>query len=299
MTETPIEGQRALRCGARWLDLSQPCVMGILNITPDSFSDGGRLFGVQDGRPSVSLDRVVRTAAAMVADGAKLLDIGGESTRPGAVAVSAQEEQDRVLPVVEALTARFDVIVSVDTSTPAVIAGAARLGAGMVNDIRALERPGALQAVVDSEMAVCLMHMQGEPGSMQAEPSYQNVVEEVLGYLQGRVAVCREAGIGGERLAVDPGFGFGKTVRHNYQLLQALARFTQLRLPVLVGMSRKSMIGSVVDRPVTQRLAGSLAAAVLAVERGASIIRVHDVGATVDALQVVAAMKAAASKDFS
>lgn len=273
--------------------------MGILNITPDSFSDGGTLFATHNGSPSAAIDSAVRIAADMVVDGAKLLDVGGESTRPGAAPVSVQEELDRVLPVVEALLERFDIIVSVDTSTPAVIAGAARLGAGMVNDIRALERPGALQAVVNSEMAVCLMHMQGEPRSMQAEPRYQDVVEEVLTYLQSRVVVCRDAGIGIERLAVDPGFGFGKTVRHNYQLLQALPRFAHLQVPLLVGMSRKSMIGKVIDRPVTQRLAGSVAAAVLAVERGASIIRAHDVGATMDALQVVAALNAAGSRDFS
>lgn len=273
--------------------------MGILNITPDSFSDGGKLFAARNGRLSASIDHAVRIAAEMVADGAKLLDVGGESTRPGAAPVSVQEELDRVLPVVEALLERLDIIVSVDTSTPEVITGAARLGAGMVNDIRALERPGALQAAVNSRMAVCLMHMQGDPRSMQAEPEYQDVVAEVLTYLQARVAACREAGIGIERLSVDPGFGFGKTVRHNYQLLQALPRFAQLQIPLLVGMSRKSMIGKVIDRPVAQRLAGSVAAAVLAVERGANIIRVHDVGATVDALQVVAAMNAAGSRDFS
>src|SRR5690554_1280571 len=297
MRDTQSEGQRGLRCGARWLDLSQPCVMGILNVTPDSFSDGGKLFGTHAGRAAVSVTQSIEMAAGMVADGARLLDVGGESTRPGAAVVSVQEELDRVLPVVEALATRFDAIVSVDTSTPAVIEGAARLGAGMVNDIRALTRPGALDAAVASDMAVCLMHMQGDLQTMQAEPHYQDVVGDVFDYLQLRLSACLQAGIAAERLTVDPGFGFGKTVMHNYQLLQALARFAQLEVPLLVGMSRKSMIGKVVDRPVGQRVAGSVAAAVLAVERGADIIRVHDVRETMDALKVVAAMKAVEVRD--
>jgi len=271
--------------------------MGILNVTPDSFSDGGKLFGTHAGRAAVSVTQSIEMAAGMVADGARLLDVGGESTRPGAAVVSVQEELDRVLPVVEALATRFDAIVSVDTSTPAVIEGAARLGAGMVNDIRALTRPGALDAAVASDMAVCLMHMQGDPQTMQAEPHYQDVVGDVFDYLQLRLSACLQAGIAAERLTVDPGFGFGKTVMHNYQLLQALARFAQLEVPLLVGMSRKSMIGKVVDRPVGQRVAGSVAAAVLAVERGADIIRVHDVRETMDALKVVAAMKAVEVRD--
>lgn len=271
--------------------------MGILNITPDSFSDGGKLYADRASRAAVRVDEAVRVAADMVADGATILDVGGESTRPGAAPVPAQEEMDRVLPVVEALQAQFDVIVSVDTSTAEVIEGAARLGAGMVNDIRALQRPGALQAAAASDMAVCLMHMQGDPQTMQVEPHYQDVVEDVLSWLQQRMDVCVSAGIKRERLLVDPGFGFGKTVRHNYQLLQALPRFAQLQLPLLVGMSRKSMIGKIIDRPVTQRMAGSVAAAVLAVERGAHIIRVHDVRETMDALKIVAAMRAVQDRD--
>lgn len=288
-----------LHCGSRWLDLSQPRVMGILNITPDSFSDGGQLFTGHERHAAAMVNRVVDAASRMVHDGAHLLDVDGESTRPGAITVSEQEELDRVLPVVEALTQRFDVVVSVDTSTPAVMRAAARLGAGMINDIRALSRPGALEAAADSGLAVCLMHMQGEPRSMQHSPSYDDVVADVLAFLQERIGACQAVGIEIERLLVDPGFGFGKTVRHNYQLLDALPRFVELQLPLLVGMSRKSMIGNVTDRAVNERLAGSVAAAVLAAERGADIIRAHDVRETVDAMKVVAAMKAAADRDFS
>jgi dihydropteroate synthase len=294
MDDVPADSvtpRRGLQCGSRWLDLSSPVVMGILNVTPDSFSDGGRFasdLGV--GRFQISLDKTLAAASSMVGAGAVILDVGGESTRPGAAQISEQEELDRVLPVVEALLAEFDVIVSVDTSTPALIRAAASAGAGMVNDIRALQRPGAIDAAAGSDMAVCLMHMQGEPGTMQQNPQYQDVVKEVGAFLEQRADSCRAAGIGEQRLCLDPGFGFGKTPAHNYRLLAQLADFTKTGRPVLAGMSRKSMIGNVIERDVDQRLAGSLAAAVLSVVNGASIVRVHDVAETVDALRVVEAM---------
>lgn len=286
-----VTPRRGLQCGSRWLDLSSPVVMGILNVTPDSFSDGGRLASDPGaGRFQISLDKTLTMASCMVGAGAVILDVGGESTRPGAAQISEQEELDRVVPVVEALLAEFDVIVSVDSSTPALMRAAASAGAGMVNDIRALQRPGAIDAVAGSDMAVCLMHMQGEPGTMQLNPQYQDVVKEVRAFLEQRVDSCRAAGIAERRLCIDPGFGFGKTPAHNYRLLAQLSDFTTTGLPVLAGMSRKSMIGNVIGRDVDERLAGSLAAAVLSVVKGASIVRVHDVAETVDALRIVEAM---------
>ncbi len=283
-SETPV-----LNCAGRPLDCSSPQVMGILNITPDSFSDGGQLFGPGGAQ----LDAVLKRAEAMVAAGASLLDVGGESTRPGAATVTTAEEVDRVLPVVEALVARFPVVVSVDTSTPEVITGAAAAGAGLINDVRALLRPGALEAVAASELPVCLMHMQGNPETMQAEPAYQDVVSEVVAWLAERVTVCEATGIPRSRILLDPGFGFGKTLEHNLALLQNLDRLAALGLPVLVGLSRKSMIGKLLGREVDRRLPASLALAVLAVERGARIVRVHDVAETVDALAMVQALQGA------
>lgn len=282
--------RRGLQCGSRWLDLSSPVVMGILNVTPDSFSDGGRFAGNPGaGRFQISLDKTLSVAASMVDAGAAVLDVGGESTRPGAAQVSEQEELDRVVPVVEALRAEFDVIISVDTSTPALMQAAASAGAGMINDIRALQRPGAVRAVAGTDLAVCLMHMQGEPGTMQQNPQYQDVVVEVRDFLQQRAESCRAAGIADQRLCIDPGFGFGKTPAHNYRLLAQLSEFAATGLPILAGMSRKSMIGNIIGRDVDERLAGSLAAAVLSVVNGASIVRVHDVAETVDALRIVEA----------
>ena len=275
-----------LRCGSRVLDLSRPCVMGVLNITPDSFSDGGELL---DGaRPRI--DRVLRRAQKMLAGGAAILDVGGESTRPGAARVGEQEEIDRVAPVVEALAARFDMVVSVDTSTPRLMREAAALGAGMINDVRALGRGGALEAVAASEVALCLMHMQGEPGTMQAEPRYVDVCAEVCDFLLDRAAACERAGIASERLVIDPGFGFGKTLAHNLALLADLPVLAGCGYPVLVGMSRKSMVGAITGRTVRGRLAGGLALATLAAHAGARIVRSHDVAATCDALKVVAAV---------
>ena len=265
-----------LSCGARTLDLSAPVVMGVLNVTPDSFSDGGRY---------TSLDAALRQAEQMLADGAAIIDVGGESTRPGAAPVSEQQELDRVIPVVEALHRELDALVSVDTSTPAVIRACADAGAGMINDVRSLRRPGALEAAAGTGLPVCAMHMQGEPGTMQNDPFYEDVTAEVIAFLEQRVAACVDAGIPRDKLLVDPGFGFAKTVQHNLRLLAELSQLARLELPLLVGLSRKSLFGKVLDRPVEQRLAGSLAAAVMCVERGARIVRAHDVKETVDGVR--------------
>ena len=271
------------------LELSQPAVMGVINTTPDSFADGGTLY--ESSR--LSLDKVLVRARAMVAAGAAILDIGGESTRPGAAPVSAAQEMDRVLPAVERIAAELDVIVSVDTSSPALMTAAAALGAGVMNDVRALARTGALQAAAATGLPVCLMHMRGEPDTMQQGPRYSDVVEEVADFLRLRVAACEAAGIPGNRLLLDPGFGFGKTLQHNLQLLRGLPRLAELGLPLLVGLSRKSMIQQLIGRPVEERQPASLALAVLAVERGAAIIRTHDVAATVDAVAMCTALKGA------
>ncbi|OJA06486.1 dihydropteroate synthase [Halomonas sp. QHL1] len=267
-----------LRCGRHLLDLSFPRVMGILNVTPDSFSDGGQ---------HVALDDALRHAERMLAEGAAIIDVGGESTRPGATPVSPQEELDRVAPVVEVLVRELDALVSVDTSCPTVIREASELGAGMINDVRALEREGALLAAVGSGLPVCLMHRQGEPQDMQQSPAYQRPIEEeVADYLSRRIAECEAAGLRRNRLLIDPGFGFGKTVEHNLRLLKYMEVLQSLELPLLVGVSRKSMIGKVLGRPVEERLPGGLALAAMAVERGANILRVHDVAATVDAVNM-------------
>jgi dihydropteroate synthase len=252
--------------------------MGVLNVTPDSFSDGGR---------HNVLDDALRHAERMLAEGAAIIDVGGESTRPGAEVVPAQQELDRVAPVVEALTRELDALVSVDTSNAEVMREASGLGAGMLNDVRALEREGALAAAAQSGLPVCLMHRQGEPQTMQQAPDYDQPIEDaVVEFLMQRVAACEGAGLGRERLLLDPGFGFGKTVEHNLRLLNRLEALGELGLPLLVGMSRKSMIGKVLGRPVEERLAGGLALSALAVERGAKILRVHDVAATVDAVNM-------------
>ena len=266
-----------LNCAGSALDLSRPAVMGVLNVTPDSFSDGGRYRDLAD-----ALGR----AEAMVAEGAAIIDVGGESTRPGARPVSAPEELDRVLPVVERLVGALPVPVSVDTSKPEVMREAISAGAGLINDVRALRLPGALEVVAASEIPVCLMHMRGEPGTMQQEPRYADVVAEVRAFLAARVRACAVAGIGRDRILVDPGFGFGKTLAHNLSLLRHLDRFTDLAAGVVAGVSRKSMIGALLDAPVGERLSGSLAAAVIAAWRGARIIRAHDVRETVQALRV-------------
>ena len=273
----PIFQSMTLDCAGIPLDLSRPRIMGILNVTPDSFSDGGRFARLDD-----ALDQAVR----MVDEGADILDIGGESTRPGAPAVSLAEEMDRVLPVLERVRAAFDVPVSVDTSKPQLMQAAVTAGAGMINDVSALRAVGAIEALAPLSVPVCLMHMQGKPRTMQAAPQYDDVVADILEYLAGRVAACEAGGIRRQRLLVDPGFGFGKTLQHNLVLLRDLARFGELGLPVLVGISRKSMLGTVTGRPVENRISASVAAALMAVERGARIVRVHDVAATRDALRL-------------
>ena len=267
----------------------RPRVMGVLNITPDSFSDGGTLFV----NNALNLDETLRRAETLVSEEADLLDVGGESTRPGAEQVSEAQELERVMPVIEALRSRFDVPVSIDSSNPLVISSAVAAGAGLVNDVRALVRPGALDAARDSGAAISLMHMQGQPGTMQDAPVYQDVVAEVLAFLLERVRTCVEAGIPKQRLMIDPGFGFGKELAHNAALLQALPEFVAQGFPVLVGLSRKRMVGDITGRPVNERVYGSVALALLAAQRGASIIRVHDVGATVDTLKTLAVIEPA------
>ena len=260
--------------------------MGIVNLTPDSFYDGGALAGASRGDFRVDLDKALGLAENLVNEGAALLDIGGESTRPGAGPVSADEEIDRVLPLVEAVLARLDVIVSVDTSSPEVMRAAASAGAGMINDVRALRRPGALEAAADSGLALCLMHMRGEPGTMQQQPEYGDVVAEVADFLKQRAATAMAAGIAPARIVIDPGFGFGKTAAHNYALLRNLPRLADSRFPLLAGVSRKIMIGAATGRAPGDRLPGSIAATMLALEGGARLIRSHDVAATMDAIAV-------------
>lgn len=263
------------------LALDVPAVMGILNVTPDSFSDGGRFVG---------RDAAVRQAEAMARDGAAIIDVGGESTRPGADDVSEQQELDRVIPVIEELVAAVDVAVSIDTSKPGVMRAAIAAGAAMINDIRALREEGALQAAVELQRPVCLMHMLGQPRTMQQKPEYTDLVGEVRDFLDERVRVCVEAGLPEHSIIVDPGFGFGKTPRHNVELLSNLRQLQAIGRPILVGLSRKSTLGELTGRDVGERMPASIAAAVIAVIEGATIVRVHDVRETVDALRVAAAV---------
>jgi dihydropteroate synthase len=258
------------------LSLERPHVMGILNVTPDSFSDGGHFN---------QLERAMTHARQMVAEGATLIDIGGESTRPGAPDVSEQEELDRVIPVVERMVAELEVMISLDTSKAAVMREGCAAGAHLINDVRALLEPGALAAAAVANVPVCLMHMQGQPRTMQAEPHYDDLLGEVRAFFDERIAACLAAGIERGQLLLDPGYGFGKTLAHNYQLLAQQEKLLDYQLPLLVGMSRKSMIGNLLGCPVDERLAGSLACALIGMQRGARIIRVHDVRATMDALR--------------
>lgn len=263
-----------LRCGKYQFKLDRPLVMGIVNVTPDSFSDGGRFFS-----PAKAIDH----AHELIAEGADILDIGGESTRPGAAPVGVQEELDRVLPLVEALRG---IPVSIDTWKPEVMRAALMAGACMVNDVNALLAEGALDAVAQSDAAVCLMHKQGDPQTMQRRPHYQDALTEVGEFLRERIAAAETAGIARERIVIDPGFGFGKTLAHNLELLRGLDKLRGLGVPVLAGLSRKSMLGAITGQDVEHRVSASVAAALIAVQRGASIVRVHDVRATVDALKV-------------
>jgi dihydropteroate synthase len=273
---------RRLRCGSRVLPLDTPAVMGVLNVTPDSFSDGGR---------HTDLASAVAAARRMAAEGAALIDVGGESTRPGAVPPSVTEELRRVVPVVRALAAELDLVISVDTSRAPVIEAAIEAGASLVNDVRGLNDRAALAAAAGGGAAVCVMHMQGDPATMQNAPAYGDVVAEVRGWLAERIRACRAAGVGAESIAVDPGFGFGKSAQHNLELLGALEEFAALEAVLLVGLSRKSLIGALTGRPVGDRLAGSVALAAIAASRGAAIIRAHDVAATVDAVRIGAAVR--------
>jgi dihydropteroate synthase len=256
--------------------------MGVINVTPDSFSDGGRF---------ASSEAAVEHALRMVEEGARLIDVGGESTRPGAQSVAAAEEIRRVVPVIEALAARTQVPISIDTSKPEVMTAAVRAGAGMINDVRALREPGAIEAAAGTGAAICLMHMQGEPRTMQQNPHYADVVAEVRDFLQERTAACLAAGIARDRILIDPGIGFGKRLEHNLALLAGLPALTRLGWPVLVGVSRKSMFASLLGRAVGERVAGGVAAATAAVLAGASVIRTHDVAATVDAVKVAVALR--------
>ena len=271
-----------LTANHKTLDLSTPKIMGILNFTPDSFSDSGKFF---------QLDKALFQVETMLNQGASIIDIGGESTRPMAEEVTLEEELERVVPLVEAVRKRFDCWISVDSSKAQVMQEAAKVGMDLINDIRALQEPDALQTAVRLALPVCIMHMQGQPRTMQLNPHYDDVVADVLKFMQQRTEQCLASGIKKENLIWDPGFGFGKSVQHNYCLLQQFFVFCEQGYPVLAGISRKSMIGAVLDKPVEQRTVGSVAAALIAAMKGASILRVHDVGETADALKIWLATK--------
>ena len=264
--------------GTFFIDLSQPQVMGILNVTPDSFSDGGKHTNV-----SQALDHALR----MIEEGATFIDIGGESTRPGAPDVSLQEELDRTIPVIEAVAKNTPCVISIDTSKADVMREAVKAGAGLINDVRALQEPGALQVAAEAQVPVCLMHMQGQPRTMQQSPEYDDVVNDVGQFLLARTKVCEEAGIAKDKILFDPGYGFGKSLEHNYTLVKHLPSLMKLGYPVLVGMSRKSMIGNLLNRKVDERLAGSISLATIVAQMGAHLIRVHDVKETADAVNIV------------
>lgn len=273
----PVRIPREVSCGGKRLDLSRPVIMGVLNVTPDSFSDGGRFF---------SPDKAIDQALQMHRDGAAIIDIGGESTRPGADDVPLEQELDRVIPIIESVGSRIDALISIDTSKPRVMREAAAAGAGLINDVCALRAEGALEAACELGAGICLMHMQGTPRTMQANPAYDDVVADVRSFLDQRVRACIQAGIDRSRLVVDPGFGFGKTLDHNLELLRGLRSLGGLGLPVLAGLSRKSFVGRITGTEMDERIYGSVAFALAAVREGASIVRVHDVKATSDALKV-------------
>tara|TARA_R110000787_G_scaffold107994_3_gene216255 strand:- start:817 stop:1632 length:816 start_codon:yes stop_codon:yes gene_type:complete len=270
------------------MDFSLPKIMAVLNVTPDSFSDGGTYY---TGNRQPDLSRVLNRVDLMLSEGAHLIDVGGESTRPGAEPVSSEEELARVLPVVEAIVSRFDVPVSVDTSTPSVISEAARAGASMINDVRALRRPGALTAAATSGLPVCLMHMLGEPQQMQLDPGYVDITADVKAFLLERATTCEAAGIPRSKILIDPGFGFGKTLQHNLILFRSLPELVGLGFPVLVGVSRKSLVGAILDKPVEERMVGSVVLGMLAIRRGVKVLRVHDISATADALKILQAVE--------
>lgn len=268
----------SLSSGQASINLAYPQVMGILNLTPDSFSDGGRFQ---------SLDNALYQTQRMLLDGADLIDIGGESTRPDANPVSSQQEIDRVLPILERIRAESDVFISVDTSNPELMLLAAKAGANMINDVRALSRPNAMECAAKTGLPICIMHMQGEPKTMQKAPSYQNVVGEIFDFFTTKIEQCNQAGIDKSKLIIDPGFGFGKELEHNFELLNQLSKFRHFDMPILVGISRKSMIGMALNKPVEDRMIGSVAAALIAANNGANIVRVHDVKETKQALEIL------------
>ena len=281
-----------LKCGTKVLDLSNPAVMAVLNITPDSFSDGGQLFTNQH----IDKAKVLATVETMIEDGADIIDLGGESTRPGAQPVTTQQELDRVIPVLELLAANFDSIFSVDTSTPEVMQQAARSGAHLINDVRALQRPNALGTAAQLDLPVCLMHMQNQPTNMQQNPQYKDVVTEVIEFLQQRKLQCNSAGIPSQQILLDPGFGFGKTLEHNLALFAGLPEIARQKQPIVVGVSRKSMVGQLINTEVNDRLIGSVTMGLLAAQKiysvgGSMILRVHDVKETVQAIQIWQATK--------
>ena len=272
---------KQLNCPNSIVDLSSPQVMGILNVTPDSFSDGGKF---------AHFDHALEQVERMIAAGATIIDIGGESTRPGAKDVSEKDELERVIPVLKAIKQKFDVVVSIDTSKASVMKAAIESGADIINDVRALQNEDCLAVLANSDVPICLMHMQGLPRTMQNEPAYSNVVDDIILFFEQRINACVDAGIAKERLILDPGFGFGKTLAQNFHLLANLSAFEKLDCPILAGISRKSMIGNLLNRDVEQRLAGSLSTAIVAVQQGAKIIRVHDVEETVDAIKILKAV---------
>ena len=272
---------KQLNCPNSIVGLSSPQVMGILNVTPDSFSDGGKF---------AHFDHALNQVERMIAAGATIIDIGGESTRPGAKDVSEKDELERVIPVLKAIKQKFDVVVSIDTSKASVMKAAIESGADIINDVRALQNEDCLAVLANSDVPICLMHMQGLPRTMQNEPAYSNVVDDIILFFEQRINACVDAGIAKERLILDPGFGFGKTLAQNFHLLANLSAFEKLDCPILAGISRKSMIGNLLNRDVEQRLAGSLSTAIVAVQQGAKIIRVHDVEETVDAIKILKAV---------
>lgn len=277
---------RIFSAGKRALDLSFPICMGILNVTPDSFSDGSNLGKSGSSDFAVDAKKALRKAESLVAEGADVIDVGGESTRPGSSPVAVDEELRRVIPVIKVIKETLDVCVSVDTSSPVVMMEAVSAGAEIINDVRAFSDPAALEFVVKTNAGLCIMHMRGRPASMQKSVHYEDVLGDVSSFLSERTQALLDAGISQDRLVVDPGFGFGKSLEHNYQLLKHLSVLKELNLPIMVGISRKSMIGDVINKPVKERIYGSLAATVLALNNGASIIRTHDVSATVDSIRV-------------
>ena len=282
MNLSPSLPEKIIDCAGKPLDLSRPRIMGVLNVTPDSFSDGGDFF---------TPENAVTRAEQMVGEGVAIIDVGGESTRPGAAAVSLDEELQRVIPVIEALHAAVPVPISIDTRKPAVMQAAVAAGAGLINDVNALQETGAVEMAASLEVPVCLMHMQGNPETMQATPTYNNVVEEVAAYLEEHAAACMQQGIPKARILLDPGFGFGKTTAHNLLLLQQLERLVETGFPVLVGLSRKSLIGKVLDLPVDKRLYPGVALAVLAVWKGVALVRCHDVRPTREAIEMCQAVR--------